>query len=161
MHTFPNKIWLTKAIKQKYSDILLNDWYSKVGSDTNYRIFKHKCELETYLMQLPQNLKYYFTSYRTRNHRLPIETGRWSKIQHNERICNICRKKVGDEFHYLLVCESLGSAKKQFLGRMFTKRPNVIMYESLMKTNNKQLLILISKLIKIINTLVKDNAVET
>ena len=159
-HSFPNKTWLTKAAKQKFTDTFLNDWCSKVESDTNYRLFKHKFELETYITQLPKPLNYYFTSYRTRNHRLPIETGRWSKIPHNDRKCTFCKEEIGDEFHFLLVCKSLIEPRKQFLGRIFVQRPNVIKYESLMNTKNKRLLISIAKFIKVIYTFLKENTTE-
>ena len=33
---FPNKCWLESAIKQKYIDLFLNDWYNKVDSNMNY-----------------------------------------------------------------------------------------------------------------------------
>lgn len=104
---------------------------------------------------------YYFTSYRTRNHKLPIETGRWQKIERCERKCNICQKELGDEFHYMLVCDSLNTHRKQLLGKIFTIRPNVIKYESIMNTNDKQKLIAIAKFIKIIYTHANHNATET
>ena len=68
-HEFPNKIWLSNVIKQKYIDLFLNDWYSKVNSDVNYKIFKHKFEFENYLVRLPKKFLYYLISFRTRNHR--------------------------------------------------------------------------------------------
>ena len=132
-----------------------------MASDINYRIFKHKFEFENYLIKLTQNLKYYFISYRTRNHKLPIETGRWLKIERSERICNTCRKELGDEFHYMLVCETLNIHKKKLLDRKFTQRSNVVKYKSLMNANDTQSLISVSIFIKIIYTLVKYNAVET
>ena len=33
-HVFPNKRWLAKAVKQKYIDAFLYDWYNDVASDT-------------------------------------------------------------------------------------------------------------------------------
>ena len=59
------QIWLSNAIKQKYKDLFLTDWYNKVDSNLNYRTFKHKFEFENYLVILPRNFLYYFTSFRT------------------------------------------------------------------------------------------------
>ena len=50
---------------------------------------------------------------RTRNHRLPIETGRCQRIQRDERLCNVCQAEIGDEFHYMLVCKELQAIRKQ------------------------------------------------
>ena len=41
--------------------------------------------------------------FRTCNHRLPIETGRWVNIPRNEKVPDI----IGDEFHYIFNCTSL------------------------------------------------------
>ena len=62
---------------------------------------------EQYLVSLPINQRNFFMQIRTRNHSLPIVTGRWQKIQHEERLCNLCKSEIGDEFHYVLVCKRL------------------------------------------------------
>ena len=41
--------------------------------------------------------------FRTCNHRLPIEIGRWQNVDRSDRICHICQTtEIGDEFHYIL-----------------------------------------------------------
>ena len=154
-HVFPNKHWLAKAVKQKYIDAFLNDWYNDVASDTNYRLFKHKFEFERYLITLPPNLLYYLTSFRTRNHRLAVETGRWSKTDHKERKCGLCKAEIGDEYHYLLTCKQLEHIRKEHLKPIYYKRPNTIKYENLMKSKNKATLKTIAKFIKVIYDTVK------
>lgn len=156
-HTFLNKVWLSKTIKQKLSDMFLTEWYQSVELNVNYRIFKHKFELEYYLTNIPNNLLYYFTSIRTRNHRLPVEIGRWAKIEFTDRKCNLCHADVGDEYHFLLVCEKLKAQRKEFLKAYYYKRPNTIKYESLMNTRSKRMLISLSKFIKTIYELSKEN----
>ena len=43
--------------------------------------------------------------FRTANHKLPIEIGRWNNTNRNNRICTHCNKnELGDEFHYILDC---------------------------------------------------------
>ena len=40
------------------------------------------------------------------NHRLPVETGHWDKTPLEDRKCILCSKHdIGDEFHYLFVCD--------------------------------------------------------
>ena len=99
-HTFLNKLWLTKTVKQKLKDIFLNEWYSKVENDTNHKILKHKFEFEYHLTsELSNQCLHALISFRTRNHRLPVETGRWYGIEHNNRKCNLCNTDIGDEHH--------------------------------------------------------------
>jgi hypothetical protein len=43
--------------------------------------------------------------FRTTNHKLPIEHGRWNNIPHENRKCNLCNlEEIGDEFHYISNC---------------------------------------------------------
>ena len=44
-------------------------------------------------------------SFRTRNHKLPIENGRWNNVPLRGMVCHLCEKDLGDEFHYILSCE--------------------------------------------------------
>ena len=111
-HNFFNKVWLSKALKLRLMDLFLGDWYNSVQSNLNYRIFKHNFEFETYLSIVPQNWLYFLISFRTRNHRLLAEVGRWSKTDYAERKCNLCQTEIVDEFHFLLVCEKLKKLRK-------------------------------------------------
>ena len=45
------------------------------------------------------------TAFRTRNHRLSVEMGRWNSTPLNERLCHFCQDEVGDEFHTSLKCK--------------------------------------------------------
>jgi hypothetical protein len=36
-------------------------------------------------------------------HKLPVESGRYSKTPYEDRFCTLCQSnEIGDEFHYLL-----------------------------------------------------------
>lgn len=156
-HSFPNAKWFSKAAKQKLRDLFLVEWYQNIESNVNYRIFKHTFIFESYLTSIPRNLLYYFTSFRTRNHRLPVETGRWANIDIKERKCNLCRTATGDEFHYLLICDKLKESRKEFIKQYYYQRPNIIKYESLINTKSTKMLISLSKFIKVIYETVKQN----
>ena len=41
--------------------------------------------------------------FRVGSHRLPIETGRWSRRSREERLCDVC-EVIGDEEHYVFNC---------------------------------------------------------
>ena len=39
-----------------------------------------------------------FMQIRARNHRLPVETGKWQNIQREVRLYNLCEAGIGDGF---------------------------------------------------------------
>jgi hypothetical protein len=50
------------------------------------------------------------SKFRTTNHKLPVENGRWKNIARENRICPLCNNgeigEIGDEFHYLFeICK--------------------------------------------------------
>ena len=54
--------------------------------------------------------------FRTCNHRLPIEIGRWQNVDRSDRISHICQTaEIGDEFHYILQCRQLHNDRKLYL----------------------------------------------
>jgi hypothetical protein len=65
-------------VKQNISDLFLNDWYCTVNESRkckNYKLFKEKFHFEPYLINTQKNLPSYKIKFRTRNSRLPVETG--------------------------------------------------------------------------------------
>ena len=112
-----NEKWLVCAVKQKLRDIFITNWHAQLdisSSGITYRLIKTNFGMENYLVTLPLKLRKPLIQIRTRNHRLPIETGRWLHIPREERICNLCNdtriRRLGDEFHFILECREV---KKQ------------------------------------------------
>ena len=90
-----NFVWLSQKCTSKsfiknnvkLKAILCNQFYqhwheckSKSSKGYLYNMFKLSPSIETYLLQLPLDLRIWLTKIRTSNHRLPIETGRWFKV---------------------------------------------------------------------------------
>ena len=139
MHTFPNGNWLIKATKQKLVDLFLNDWQCQVENNTscyNYRLFKTKFCFEKYLVNVPAKFRKYLVKFRTRNHMLPVETGRWRRIPRENRKCHLCHLDVGDEYHYVLTCNYLSNLRRLYIDRKFVVRPNAIKFSMLLNTNS-------------------------
>ena len=74
-----------------------------------YRLFKtidnYKCE--DYLHQVTNTRhRIALTKLRLSNHKLAIETGRYSRAfkKPEERICPICKVEMEDEYHFLNIC---------------------------------------------------------
>ena len=96
--------WFKAVVKLKLTDQYHQQWGSNIcNSDgfTTYRIIKYDFKKETYLLVLPPNLSRPLFKFRTCNHRLPIQQGRYSGIDNQERFCTLCDcNDIGDEFHY-------------------------------------------------------------
>ena len=59
--------------------------------------------MENYLRILSPKYMKIMIKFRTTNHRLPVETGRWQGKPLGERFCTQCNNcQIGDDFHYIL-----------------------------------------------------------
>ena len=104
----------------------------------NYRIFKSDIRLENYLLKFPKKLYYPLIRFRTTNHKLPVELGRWRNVPLNERTCTKCAFNcLGDEFHYLFECEYFKHDRHLLIKRYFYIRPNILKYHQIMNSQNK------------------------
>ena len=155
--TVGNAKWLTAALKRKLQDQYIQKWptiSNTSSSSTNYRLIKTNFERSSYLKLLPDNLSKKMLAFRTRNHRLPVELGRWVGTALPERTCQYCNNELGDGFHYVLNCNFFTNDRKEFMNRYYYQRPNIIKYSELMNTANKtklkKLAIFVSKILKII-----------
>ena len=54
-----------------------------------------------------------FTKFRLSSHSLKVETGRWSRINHEDRLCD-CGEAVEDEFHVLFSCAKTEDVRRKF-----------------------------------------------
>jgi len=147
----PNGLKL--SIWQKLRDLFINEWFSSIENSNKelfYRIFKTDVGLEPYFKNTPTSLVYYRSTLklRTRNHRLPIETGRWIRTPQNERLCLNCNK-LGDEYHYLFECSIFDNERKDLIKRYFYYRnPSTLKLQQLMNTTNKHELLKLFKMFK-------------
>ena len=65
---------------------------SSKGKSYNY--FKQDLNFENYLINLDKKHYLSLIKFRTGNHRLPVETGRWANLPVNERKCHLCTKMI-------------------------------------------------------------------
>ena len=84
---------------------------------------------------LPKNFRTIFIKFRTANHHIPNETGRWCDIPKLERTCHVCnRGQIADEYHYILECNVLELQRKKYLPEIYYCRPNFYKFSELMTT---------------------------
>ena len=102
-------------------DQFIHQWITEInesGKCTIFRAFKTTFTFENYLMSLPRKLKIIFTKLRCINHRLPIETACGERVLRDTRVCARCDivpRDIGDEFHYLFVCDFFKTERIELL----------------------------------------------
>lgn len=152
---FFNNEWLKYIVKQRLTDQFAQNWNSVVFHSTksiNYRIFKTKLEFENYFNVLNFSEAIKLCRFRTTNHHLPIETGRWKNIERENRLCHLCNcNKLGDEYHYMFEYTAFTEQRKKFVPNYYVKNHNVYKYSELMSSNRKSLLRNLCRFINIIN----------
>jgi hypothetical protein len=162
--TGQNEAWLyqtniNKSLKYRVKQILIDQhaqtWNKSLQQSNkarNYSIYKDKIQLEPYLLDLCKLDALTLLKFRTGNHYLPIETGRWEGIDISDRRCNLCRQvnEVGDEYHYLFKCSFFNVHRPKYIKRYYIHNPNILKYQQLMQSRSQNELFKLSKFIKIV-----------
>ena len=82
----------------------------------NYKVFKDSFSSEAYLDILDNKNLVEFCRFRTTNHKLPIEAGRWLNTSRQNRNCTLCKNnELGDEFHFILECKFFEQERKNYI----------------------------------------------
>ena len=141
-------------IKTTVKDQFLQKWRSEINSTNKalfYRSFKQEFKFEPYLDILPTRLRIRLTRFRTSNHRLPIETGRWRKRLRGDRICPHCsNNSIGDEFHNLFECRYFSKSRRTLIEPRFYTNPSVFKSTFLLNSTLPQTFLNLSKFVNII-----------
>ena len=115
---------LHKLVKQTLIDQYNQNWNTLVNSSKKgkiYQLGKISIGLEPYLKLLPLNDARCLFKFRTANHKLPIETGRWDGTLLEHRKCNLCQKdEIGSERHYLLTCDYFNNLRLKYLSNIIS-----------------------------------------
>ena len=116
---------------------------------TLYRRYKKDIKSEHYLSSIRDaKYKIALSKFRLSSHSLLIETGRYTGIPTEERLCNFCNmRKIEDEFHFLLVCPHYIELRRKYLKRYFCTWPTLNKFDQLLSTSSKKTLTNLSKYI--------------
>ena len=147
-------IWIKTKLKQVLLDQFKQNWYYTIQNSskaTNYKIYKENIEFESYLDKLGNKNQHRLCKYRTLNHRLPIEVGRWNNATREQRLRTLCNNDIGDEYHYILCCEFFKNDRNLLIPKFFTNRSNTLKFKSLMASENLTKLNQLCKLLIIID----------
>ena len=134
-----NVVWFKSHVKRTFTDIFIQEWYSKIEKDSvycSYKIFKNTFKQEEYIRLLPKNCVIELFRFRTTNNPLPVNRLRFIGVERHERICNKCNlNDIGDEFHYLLVCPFFKRKRQLIFDKYYYEKPNTFkLYNLLNKT---------------------------
>ena len=146
-----NKILIEK-IKLRQHDQYIQNWNSDTDKSSKgnvYKIFKENLNLEQYFNILPEHIWTNLIKFRTANHYLPIETGRWNNTPLENRLCTLCEMNdIGDEYHYLFICNFFTDQRKHLLKSYYYVKPSILKFNELMNTRRISYLKNTCKLIK-------------
>ena len=99
---------ITRQISQRLRDISSQNILSNLASNGKLKFLqslKTEHKIEPYLKIHNFEHRRAITKIRTSSHRLKIETGRWDKVDREDRICENCLlNKIEDESHLLFEC---------------------------------------------------------
>ena len=138
-----------KKLKQRIKDNFFQHWTSEIiicRKCSNYRMFATTLNLKTHLVNLSSRERGIKAKFRCRNHNLPIESGCRQGIPRNIRLCELCTKYIGDEFHHIFNCPHF---------EVLRNSPSSVKFETLMNVTNINQLYKLCKFIEKIIYFVK------
>ena len=147
------------SVKKILQDQFVQKWNSETINSSRgefYSIFKTDFGLENYLLRLMNNRRIIITKLRCSNIKFPIETGRWNNTMRAERLCKLCSRGIGDEFHYLFLCkpEFIQVEREKYIPQYFIQNPSKIKLKGMLSLCNKRVLnnlsIFLTKIVKLL-----------
>lgn len=96
--------------------------------------------MENYLKVNDYENRKAISKLRTSSHHLRIETGRWTNVAREHRICIQCRQNtVEDEYHFLFDC-SRHISERNISFEKIKNKTNIDLFDTPQRTENLQLL---------------------
>ena len=149
------KKWLSNVVKMNLIDQFKQTWSTSIDNSSkalNYRLYKKGVSFENYLEILKDKNLFLLCRFRTSNHRIPIEIGRWQNIN-RENSCNLCQgRELGDEFHYLFESTEFVHDRARLIPPKYRCSPNTVKYCALMCSISVVELSKLCKFIKIVKS---------
>ena len=144
----------TSYVKTILFDQYLQKWRGNSDQSSKaftYFSFKSEYAIEKYFISLPRTHYLNLFKFRTGKHKLPVEVGRWDDSPLDDRKCSLCTlDEVGDEYHYLLQCPYFKTQRQLYIKPYYARRPSMIKFCELNKSNDATVLTKLSKFVKII-----------
>ena len=114
-----------KLIKSHLSNYFDNNLQTYLNSDINkklsvYKNVKYSFDIEPYLMKITGPfIRKSVTLLRLSAHNLYVETGRYSKVKREDRICQLCESnEIEDEVHFLIDCDFYNNIRQKYVNNI-------------------------------------------
>ena len=146
---------LKNMILRQLNDQFIQTWFSQMNNSSRgkfYAEYKNQFCLETYLLKLNLCDRVYISKFRCSNIKFPVETGRWNGTLKTQRLCHLCGNGVGDEFHYLFVCqkEEIMNIRGKYIPKYYTVNPTEYKLQGLLLFCHVELYKNLAKFLKIL-----------
>jgi hypothetical protein len=142
-------------VKRRLTDTYIHKWYTDINNSDicfNYRLYKQDFMYEKYLNVNYTSAKQMFR-FRAVNNNIPVNKLRHSGIDRQNRKCILCDKdELGDEFHYLFICNYFAAERSHHIKQYYFKYPNVLKFRELLGSSNAKVVSKLVKFIRIINS---------
>ena len=142
-----------KSVTTRLQCQFVQNWNNDIYNSQkclNYRLFKTTFTFENYITELSLKSVITLAKFRTTNHKLPIEKGRWENTARNQRFCNLCNiNALGDEYHVLLECDFFKVQRQLYIPKYYWKHCNTLKFASLLSNNRTKLLKKVSEFIAV------------
>ena len=137
-----NVSYVKELLKSTLQAQFVQEWNSEMDLSGKCALYKHlktEFKLEPYLLKLSRDVFRYIVKFRCSNHKLAIETGRYSGIDRNLRYCDMCNLDVlGDEYHILFQCikPDIVTLRQQCIPRHHLHRPSMFKFVQLLQSTD-------------------------
>ena len=113
-------------VKDKLCKLDKDDIKKEISKKPKLRLFKQICEVESSERYVKLNIssseRSLLAQLRMGILPLRIETGRFSNLKINERLCQMCKTgEVEDEIHFLFKCERFKECRQLYMSKFAEK----------------------------------------
>ena len=108
-----------KKAEKELMDIEIKKWHNELQSQSKlqfYRHFKDHYGAENYVKECySKSSRSFIAQIRSGVLPLKIETGRYTGMKREERICDVCKDEVEDEMHFIFRCNRYNNIRTNFI----------------------------------------------
>ena len=142
---------INKNILKRFHDIFTQHTLANIQNNSKLNFLnsiKDTYSMENYLKIKDYQNRKAICKLRTSSHLLKIETGRWTNIARENRICTQCRQNtVEDEYHFLFDCTMHANERNISFEKIKTKT-NINLFDASKQVENLKLLFKCGSLFK-------------
>ena len=136
MQDIQNEAVFIATFVQRLKDQYIQNWFSDINTNRKlvlYKDFKINFSHEYYLDVISvQKFRHALAQIRTGHHPLEIETGRYTNIPREQRLCKLCTLDIEDEYHFVLRCNTYNDIRSLYIPQKFYINPNLHKFNILM-----------------------------